>query len=365
MNYLDLSKQNKPIEKEIIKAAKRIMGSSNFILGKSVSDFENKIAAFLGTKYAVGLNSGSDALFLALKVLGIKKGDEVITTPFTMMATIEAIRRCEATPVFADIEPESCNIDAKEIIKKITKKTKAILPVHLFGYSAEMDIIKRTAKKYNLFLVEDVAQAIGAKYKSKMVGSFGDAGCLSFFPTKNLGGYGDGGAIVTNNKELYDMVKIMRAHGAKEKYIHEYFGINSRLDSLQAVILNVKLKYLPLWNKERRKKAEIYRKNLDGVGDLVLPHDNNNRYHVYHQFTLHTKKRDKLRNFLTKNNIPTQVYYPLPSHLQPILRDLGYKKGDMPNAEKAVDTVLSLPLYPGMPLRDQKKIIDKIIEFYN
>lgn len=364
MQYLDLTKQYKSIKKEIDQAIKNILNKSHFILGAEVKEFEKQVAKHCKTKYAIGVNSGTDALLLSLMALNIGQGDEVITTPFTFISTAEVIALCKAKPVFVDIDPETFNIDADKIEKVITKKTKAIIPVHLFGQSAEMDKIMKIARKYKLKIIEDAAQSIGAKYKGKITGTIGDTGCLSFFPSKNLGGFGDGGMVITNNKNLADKIRILRAHGSKIKYYHHYLGINSRLDALQAAILKVKLKYLNKWSQQRRKNAQYYNTQLKNIKGVVVPKTISKNIHVFNQYTIRVKQRNQLQKYLKQYDIPTQIYYPLCLHLQPIFKSLGYKKNSLPNSEKASQEVLSLPIYPGLPKKDQNFIIKKIKEFY-
>ena len=375
MYFLDLKEQYNSIKKEIDTAIKRVLNSGNFIGGREVERLEKEIAKFCGVKYAIGVNSGTDALFLSLKALGIGPGDEVITTPFTFIATAEVIANLRAKPIFVDIDPRTFNINPLKIEKKITKKTKVIIPVHLFGQMADMDEIMRIARKYKVFVVEDAAQAIGAEYgsasspqvKRKKAGSIGDLGCLSFYPSKNLGAYGDGGMVITNNKQLAEKIRPLRNHGSslKDKYLNIILGTNSRLDTIQAAILRAKLKYLSKWSKGRVEKAAYYSKSLKGVGDIITPVIKSDRDHIFHQYTIRIKYRDKLRKYLKKKGIPTMVYYPLPLHLQPCLEHLGYKKGDFPEAEKAAREVLSLPIYPELSKNDQNYIIKKIKEFYN
>jgi len=377
MQFLDLKAQYKSIKKEIDSAIKRVLESGYFIGGKEVENFEKSVAKFCGVKYAIGLNSGTDALFLSLKALEIGLKDEVITTPFTFVATAEVIANLgalnqnkfgtgQAKPVFVDIDSQTFNIDASKIEKAITKKTKAIIPVHLFGQMADMDEIMRIAKKYKLKVIEDTAQAIGAKYKGKVAGAIGDLGCFSFFPSKNLGAYGDGGMVVTNNKKLADKIRLLRNHGSslKKKYLNLILGTNSRLDSLQAAILRVKLKYLAKWSKERARKAGYYNKDLKGVGDIIIPKIEIDRNHIFHQYTIRTNLRDKLQQYLKEQGIPTMIYYPLPLHLQPAFKYLGYKNGDFPESEKAAREVISLPIYPELEKKKQDFIINKIKRFY-
>ena len=375
IKFLDLTAQYKSIKKEIDAAIKRVLESGRFIGGEEVENFEKEIAKFCGIKYAIGVNSGTDALFLSLKALGIGLGDEVITTPFTFIATAEVIANLGAKPVFVDIDPKTFNIDPSKIEKAITKKTKAIIPVHLFGQMADMNEIMRIARKYKLYVIEDAAQAIGAtqkfeirnsKFEIRSAGSVGDLGCFSFFPSKNLGAYGDGGMVITNNKKLAEKIKLLRNHGSspKEKYLNLILGTNSRLDVIQAAILRVKLKYLPEWSKKRAEKADYYNKNLKGVGDIIPPSIGEGRNHIFHQYTIRTKSREKLQKYLKEKDIPTMIYYPLPLHLQPAFKYLGYKRGDFPEAEKAAKEVLSLPIYPEISKKNQNYIIQKIKESF-
>ena len=375
IKFLDLTFQYKSIKKEIDAAIKRVLESGHFIGGEEVENFEKEIAKFCGIRYAIGVNSGTDALFLSLKALGVGPRDEVITTPFTFIATAEVIANCGAKPVFVDIDPKTFNIDPRKIEEylksniqypKSKTKIKAILPVHLFGQMADMSEIMRIAKKYKLFVIEDAAQAIGAEYKGKKAGAIGDLGCLSFFPSKNLGAYGDGGMVVTNNKKLSEKIRMMRNHGSspKEKYLNLVLGTNSRLDSLQAAILRIKLKYLPKWSRERANKAFYYNNGLKEVGDIITPIIDSNKTHIFHQYTLRTKYRDQLRKYLKEKGIPTMIYYPLPLHLQPAFKYLGYKKGDFPEAEKAAKEVLSLPVHSELKRKEQDQIIQKIKEFF-
>lgn len=385
MQFLDLNKQYKSIKKEIDIAIKRVLDSSVFIGGQEVENFEDEMAKFCGAKYAIGVNSGTDALYLSLKALGVEQGDEVITTPFTFIATAEVIANCGARPVFADIDPKTFNIDVSKIEEKITKKTKAIIPVHLFGQMADMNTIMRIAGKYKLYVVEDAAQSIGAEIKSKAcsreasgiknkkskifkAGSIGDCGCFSFFPSKNLGAYGDGGMIITNNRKLADKIRLLKNHGSspREKYKNIVLGTNSRLDSIQAVILRVKLKYLDEWSKERRKKADYYTKNLSELKNIAVPFIEKNRTHIFHQYTIRVKngKRDKLKSFLDKKDIPSMVYYPLSLHIQPAFKYLGYEKDDFFETEKAAKEVLSLPIYAEIEKKEQNAVVGEIKKFF-
>ena len=394
MVFLDLKKQYKSIKKEIDTAIKRVVDSSIFIGGPEVENFEKEIAQFCGTKYAIGVNSGTDALLLALRALGIGSGDEVITTPFTFIATAEVISAVGAKPVFVDIDSKTFNLDPQKLLNKLNqlnrlKKLKAIIPVHLFGQMAEIGEIMKIAKKYKLKVIEDAAQAIGAKQLTtnnrqqntwKMAGSIGDCGCFSFFPSKNLGAYGDGGMITTNNPKLAEKIKLLRNHGSspKEKYKNLILGTNSRLDAIQAAILRVKLKYLEKWSKKRAEKAEYYSSKLAKITEqvstyklsklkyLITPYVAPDRTHIFHQYTIRVNQqvRDKLTKYLSNQGIPIMIYYPLPLHLQPAFRFLGYKKGDFPETEKAAKEVLSLPIYPEIKAREQDYIIQKIQEFF-
>lgn len=344
---LDLKEQYKSLKSEIDKAVQEVLTETNFILGKQVNELEKRIASLCDVKFGIGVANGTDALFLALKGLGIGHGDEVITTPFTFFATAETIANCGAVPVFVDIEQDTFNINAALIKKYITKKTKAILPVHLFGHPADMDSIMVIAKEYNLFVVEDCAQAIGATYKGKPVGSFGDAGCFSFYPTKNLGGYGDGGMVVTNNEKLRDTIKSLRVHGSgSRRYYHNMLGYNSRLDTLQAAILLVKLNYLSEWTESRRRVADFYNEKLSGL-PVVLPQEKSYARHVYHQYTIRVKERDRMLEQLKEKGVGTMTYYPLSLHKQEVFKSLGLAtSNDLLVSSKCETEVLSLPVYP-------------------
>jgi len=377
MNFLDLSLQYKSIKGEIDEAIKRVLENTVFIGGKEVEEFEKEVAEFCGVKYAIGVNSGTDALLLSLKAIGVGSGDEVITAPFTFIATAGVIANCGARPVFADINPETFNIDPSKIEEKITEKTKAILPVHLFGQIADMDEIMAIARKHNLYVIEDAAQAIGAEYGStgspqvrRKAGTIGDLGCFSFFPSKNLGAYGDGGMIITNNDKLAEKIRLLKNHGSspKEKYLNLIIGTNSRLDALQAAILRVKLKYLSKWSKERAGKASYYNEKLKGIGDIITPVTASDRNHIFHQYTLRLRSgqaRDKLKKYLGEAEIPAMIYYPLPLHLQPAFQNLGLQEGDFPESEKVSKEVLSLPIYPELAESTQDEIVNGIKEFFH
>jgi len=374
MQFLNLKAQYNSIKKEIDQAIKNVIQSSRFIMGPEVEKLEKNVAKYCDTKYGIALNSGTDALFLSLKTLRIKPDDEVITTPFSFIATAEVIANLGAKPVFVDIDSKTFNIDPEKIEERITKKTKAIILVHLFGQMAEMNEIMRIAKKQNLKVIEDACQAIGAKYQIKVnqksqwlkAGSIGNIGCFSFFPSKNLGAYGDGGMVVTNNKQLASKIKLLKNHGSskKDKYLNLTPGFNSRLDSIQAAVLNVKLKHLDKWTKARQKNAEYYNKHLKNINEIITPIIPSYAFHVFNQYTIRAKKRNKLQTHLKKYDIPTQIYYPYPLHLQPAFKYLKYKKGDLPETEKSCEEVLSLPIYPELSKKQQDYIIKKIKEFY-
>lgn len=366
---VDLQRQYKKLQSEIDAAIKAVLEKGTFILGENVAKFEEEAAAYCGTKYAVGVANGTDALELAIKSLGIGEGDEVVTTPLTFIATTEAICLNRARPVLVDIEPDTFNIDAGRIEKAITSKTKAIIPVHLFGQACDMDAIMAIARRHNIRVIEDCAQAIGAEFKSKKAGVFGDIGCFSFFPSKNLGCFGDGGMVTTNDKAIADKIKMLRVHGQADRYRHEIEGRNSRLDELQAAILRVKLRYLDEWNDSRRKNAQLYDKlfeNFDKNGQLTIPVEKKDRRHVYNIYSIRVKGkvlseakgRDKLRELLTSKGIATAVYYPVPLHLQPVYSRSGWKKGDFPVSEKACEEVLALPVFPELN-QDEIKYVAK------
>lgn len=357
---LDLKAQYKSIKKEIDEAIGTVIAETAFIGGRHVEELEKNIAAYCGTKYAVALNSGTDALYLALWALGVGEGDEVIVPPFTFFATAEVVAKLGAKPVFVDIDPVTFNINPDHIEAKITKKTKAIIPVHLFGQPAEMDKINALAKKHKLFVVEDACQAIGASYKGKKTGNLGDIGAFSFFPSKNLGAYGDGGIATTNSEDLAAKMKMLRNHGSKVKYYNDEIGVSSRLDGLQAAILNAKLKHLDAWNKARNKVAQTYNKLLQGIDWIQTP--NIHPGHVFHQYTIRVKngKRDELKKKLADLGIQSMIYYPVPLHLLKAFEYLGLKKGSMPKAEKACGEVLSLPIYPELDTNTIRKISDSI-----
>jgi len=364
VQLLDLKIQYESLAKEILSAVEGVLKDANYIMGKQVEELEKKTCEYLGCKNAIAIASGTDALLLSLRAAGVGYGDEVITTTYTFFATAGAIVNVGARPVFVDIIPGTFNIDPKKIEAVVTKKTKAIIPVHLFGQSAEMDPIMAIAKKHNLKVIEDACQSIGTKYKNVYVGNIGDTGCFSFFPSKNLGCAGDGGMVSANNQEMADKVKILRVHGGEKKYYHRIVGTNSRLDTIQAAILLVKFKYLDKWSKLRGEHGERYNSELKGVGDIVTPSKIADSNHVYNQYTIRTKKRDALQEFLKENGIGSAVYYPMPLHMQECFKNLGYKEGDFPEAEKAAKESVSIPVYPELTDEQQEYVIDKIKEFF-
>jgi dTDP-4-amino-4,6-dideoxygalactose transaminase len=342
---LDLKAQYASIKDEVLAAVGEVLESQVCIGGPKVAELEKQVAALSGCKYAVGVSSGTDAILNALMCLGLGPGDEVITTPFTFFATVGCISRTGAKPVFVDIDPRSYNIDPSLIEAAITPRTKAIMPVHLFGQVCDMDPILEIASRHNLFVIEDAAQAISATYKGRAAGTMGTVGCFSFFPSKNLGGVGDGGMVVTNDQKLYDLLSIMRSHGSKPKYFHKYVGGNFRLDPLQAAVLLVKLPHLNAWSEGRRRNAAIYDQLFAGTG-VVTPWIAPDCVSIFNQYVIRSERRDELMAHLKTQGIGTEIYYPLPMHLQECFSSLGYKEGDFPESEKAAKQVLALPIYP-------------------
>ena len=357
----DLKAQYTTIKNEIDNAVRNVIENTHFILGPEVKAFESEMAAYCQTKFAVGVASGTDALHLTLLACDIAPGDEVITTPFTFIATSEAVTKCGATPVSVDIDPETYNIDPMKIESRINKKTRAILVVHLYGQSVDMASVTALGKSYNLKIIEDCAQSLGTKYKDSKVGSLGDAGCLSFFPSKVLGAYGDGGMVVTNNPEINEKVTMLRNHGAKQKYYHLVPGFNSRLDELQAAILRVKLKYLDKWIDLRQQKASLYSRLFGQMNSIKPPYVLPNTRHVFNYYTIRLQgskfNRDKLQKHLVNHGIATAIYYPISLHLQQIYKALGYQPGDFPESEKAQEEVLSLPIYPELGDSELREIV--------
>lgn len=386
---IDLKAQYESLAENLDKAALGVLSSANYIMGKTVTDFEKEFADFIGVKHAISVGNGTDALVLALKSMGIGEGDEVITTPFTFFATAETISAVGATPVFVDVDKETFNIDVTKIEEKITSKTKAIMPVHIFGQSADMDEINEIAKKHKLYVIEDACQAIGGKYKGRKIGTLGDVACFSFFPTKNLGCAGDGGMIVTDNDEIAIIARALRTHGSGEngqkaynllnnieeeiktaegandtvynplKYYNYLIGFNTRLDAIQAAILSVKLKEIDSWNSKRREIVELYNEALQN-SDLVTPVAKDYNDHVYHMYILQSENREEVLAKLKEAGIATGVYYPVPLHLQKVYKNLGYKEGDMPVSEYLSHRTFAIPVYPELTKEQIDYIISKI-----
>ena len=365
--FYDSTREYNNLKAEFDNAISNVINSGAFILGREVSSFEEEIKAYTGAKFAVGVANGSDALLMASEILGYKDA-EVLTPTFTFFASASCIARLGGRPVFTDVEEDTYNMDMQDAEKRITKETKGILPVHLFLQSTDMSACMALAEKYKLTVLEDAAEAFGMKtmYKGRNLhaGTIGDFGVFSFFPTKTLGGYGDGGMIITNNEELYDMAKSYRAHGTKVKYHHDYIGYNSRLDTLQAAILQVKLKHIDSAIKNRAAHAERYRDNLKDISQIKLPIVKDYNTAVNYVFSLQAEKRDELDSFLKECEIGTSVYYPLPLHLQKCFAYLGYKKGDFPVAEKLCQNAIALPMFPELRNEEIDYICDKIREFY-
>jgi dTDP-4-amino-4,6-dideoxygalactose transaminase len=382
---LDLKAQYHPLKKELDEALIKVAESQYFILGPEVTKLEKNMAEFLGCKYALGVSSGTDALLIALMAIGIKPGDEVIVPTYSFFATAGVVSRLHAIPVFADVDPVTFNIDPEDIEKRITAKTKAIIPVHLYGQSADMDAIMAIAKKHNLKVIEDGAQAISAQYKDgKPVGTIGDIGCYSFFPSKNLGCFGDGGLVVTNDDDLGEMLRIMRVHGGKPKYYHKVIGGNFRIDEIQSAVLNVKLPHLNSWSEGRRRNAALYTKlfieaglaeeegkvAFDAKNKVLLPkavykENGHKNYHIYNQYIIRVEKRDELQKFLKGNDIGNEIYYPVPFHRQECFKNLPSfgNDADFPNSNFAAEHSLALPIYPELSAEQLKFVVDSISQF--
>ena len=365
--FLDLKAEYVTVKEQTLAAVQAVLDSQQFIMGPEVEKFEAEVARLIGCTFALGCASGSDALLLSLMSVGVDSGDEVITTPFTFVATAGSIARLKAKPVFVDIDPETYNLNHEQLEAAFTRNTKAIIPVHLFGLPAEMHSVIEIARAHGVAVLEDAAQAIGSRYHDKHVGNIGTCGCFSFFPTKNLGGAGDGGMITTNDPEFADRVSVLRNHGGREKYHYEMLGMNSRLDALQAAILRVKFPQLDRWTGARRQNAARYRQLFKQAGLdkwIGLPVEPQGLIHVYHQFVIRTPRRDEVRDHLRNSGIPTEIYYPLPLHLQPAFAYLGYGTGSFPQAEAASREVLALPIFPTISEAQQKAVVDAIAGFF-
>lgn len=375
---LDLKPQYEALAEELNAAVSEVIKSQYFILGPEVECFEHGVADYCGVKHGIGVSSGTDALIVAMMVMGIGEGDEVITTPYTFFGTVGSIVRLGAKPVFVDIDADTFNIDVSKIEGAITPKTRAIAPVHLFGQMAPMEAINRIARDHDLLVIEDAAQAIGAKQNGRPACSFGHIGCLSFFPTKNLGGFGDGGMVVTDDPDYADISKQLRNHGMEPKYFHSRVGGNFRLDALQAAALNVKLQHLNTWHEQRRENAALYTKLFNEAGiarkvsqldtslqrGIVLPAEREGNYHIYNQFVIYSEERDSLMAYMKANDVGCEIYYPLALHEQECFRSLAYKKGDFPNAERAAEMSLALPIYPDLTPKMIHRVVEVITNYY-
>jgi dTDP-4-amino-4,6-dideoxygalactose transaminase len=365
--FLDLKAQFANIREEVMASVERVMESQHFILGPEVEALEKEVAEYLGADFAIGCASGSDALLLSMMALGLNAGDEVITTPFTFGATAGSIVRLKARPVFVDIDPGTFNLDASHLEAAITPQTRALMPVHLFGLSADMNAVLGVAQRHRLPVIEDAAQAIGTRWRGHNVGTLGNLGCFSFFPSKNLGGAGDGGMITTMDPDLAKRIRVLRVHGAEQKYRYDLLGMNSRLDALQAAILRVKLRHLPEWTTARRRNAERYDalfREYQLAESVRLPHEGEGTFHVYNQYVVRAAERDQLQSYLCRQGIPTEVYYPGALHLQPAFSFLGYRPGDFPNSEAASRHALALPIFAELRPEQQRRVVEAIASFY-
>ena len=364
---LDVEAQNAPLIEKLIATAERVIRSGRYILGPEVEAFEREVADFIGVEHAIGVSSGTDALLVALMALGVGEGDEVITTPFSFFATAGCIARVGAKPVFADIRPDTFDLDPGRVAEAITPRTRAILPVHLFGQSCDMEALKDVASDRGLRVIEDAAQAIGARNPLGPIGALGDYGCFSFFPSKNLGGFGDGGLVTTRDADLADKARVMRAHGSKPKYFHAVVGGNFRLDALQAALLRVKLLALAEWTRTRQRNAERYDVAFREAGlvpELLVPPVRRSQHHVFNQYVIRSRRRDELRDHLSGEGIATAIYYPLPLHRQKCFSDLGFAKGALPVADRASAEVLALPIYAALGRDRQERIIESVVRFF-
>lgn len=360
---LDLKAQYKTIKDEVSRAIGDVCESQAFALGPAVAQFEEDVAAYCGVKHAIGVSSGTDALLVSLMALGVKPGDEVITTPFTFFATAGSVVRLGAKPIFLDVDPDSYNIDPTGIEQRITENTRAIIPVHLFGQMAQMKPIMDVARRHHLVVIEDAAQAVGASQDGVKAGNFGDCGCFSFYPTKNLGAFGDGGLVTTNTDELAQQIRALRDHGQNPRYFYHVVGGNFRLDGIQGAVLDVKLKSLDRWNEKRRQHAALY-DNFFAGSPVKMPRIDSNNVCIYHQYTITVPERDKLQQYLAENGIGSAIFYPKPLHLQDCFSELGYRQGDMPVAERLCEEVLSLPVYPELTPEQIEFTAKTVLKFY-
>lgn len=362
---VDLARQYQSIREETERAVLEILRSGRYIGGAAVSNFEEQLAAYVGVSEGIACNSGTDALYLALRALNIGRGDEVITSPFTFFATAEMISQVGAVPVFIDIEPETYNLDIDRLEAAITDRTKAIIPVHLFGQPTDMTRLMEVANKHNLFVIEDCAQATGAQWAGQQVGSIGQIGCFSFFPTKNLGACGDGGAVTTNDAAIAATIRMLKEHGSHTRYRHDEIGINSRLDAIQAAILQIKLRYLDRWNQQRAEVAAIYHELLQPLTEILLPQASTGGKHVWNQYTIRIKNRERgdrstrdlVKEKLQEMGIISMIYYPIPLHLQAVYQNLGYRPGQLPLCEQISREVLSLPMFPDLTFEEQQQVV--------
>jgi dTDP-4-amino-4,6-dideoxygalactose transaminase len=365
VTLVDLVAQYRQIKDEMDRAIHAVLDSGHFILGEANQECEQNLSKYVGVKHALGCASGTDALQLAMMAYGFGQGDEMITVPMTFVATVEVMVLLGIRPVFVDIDPKTYCIDPNQIEDKITPRTRAIVPVHLYGQAADMDPIMEIARRHNLIVIEDCAQAIGALYKGRKTCTLGHIGCTSFFPGKNLGAYGDAGAVFTNDDEIAEKIRMIRVHGSESKYRHVLLGLNSRMDAIQAAVINVKLKYIDEWNAKRREHAARYTELLkDLPEDVVFPYTAPYNVHTFHQYTLQVDRRDELRQFLAEKGIATGIHYPIPLHLQPAYAHLGYRKGDFPVSERVASRVISLPMYPELPKEHQDYVVEQIYAFF-
>jgi dTDP-4-amino-4,6-dideoxygalactose transaminase len=375
VQLLDLQRQYAAIRHEVLAAIERVCASQQFILGAEVEQFEREAAEFIGVPAAVGCGSGTDALWLALVAAGVQPGDEVITSAFSFFASASSIARAGARPVLVDIDPHTFNLDPRKVEARLrsggSHKVRALMPVHLYGQCAQMGALQQLAQEFKLAMIEDAAQAIGAKWRGRNAGSFGIA-TFSFYPTKNLSAYGDAGMVTTADANLAEHMRHLRNHGSSQRYLHEELGWNCRMDAIQAAVLRVKLKYIARWNEQRRERAKIYDRlfvqgGLCGTGGLfiTLPQTAENAHHVFHQYVIRAQRRDELRKFLAERQIGTEVYYPIPLHLQPFFRYLGYEDGELPETERAACEVIALPMFPELTESEQSLVVEAIAKFYS